>query len=223
MLGHLPSPGVLLLLLIARILRPKRKVTAYWHCFLDTTTGLNGCLFALYQWFALRIVRHLTAVFTTSPVLSAELRRRGCPDDRVFVLPCCIGEKQEEMALLLPLPEARVGEPLRLLFIGRLDSYKRLDWLFEALAQLTSPWQLVVVGDGPNRSQLEELSRFHFPQATQVRFLGRLSEDSKFEQLAASDLLVLPQVAATRLLALFSLRLWQLAASPWPLIGLDRG
>ena len=79
-----------------------------------------------------------------------------------------------------------------MLFIGRLDSYKRLDWLFEALAQLTSPWQLVVVGDGPNRSQFEELSRSHFPQASQVRFLGRLSEDSKFDQLAASDLLVLP-------------------------------
>ena len=111
LLGHLPSPGVLLLLLFARILRPKRKVTAYWHCFLDTTTGLNGCLFALYQWFALQIVRHLTAVFTTSPVLSAELRRRGCLDDRVFVLPCCIGEKQEEMALLLPLPELESVNP----------------------------------------------------------------------------------------------------------------
>ena len=31
--GHLPSPGVLLLLSLARIIRPKRQVTAHWNCF----------------------------------------------------------------------------------------------------------------------------------------------------------------------------------------------
>ena len=33
--GHLPSPGVLLVLVLARLLRPRRRVTAHWHCFLD--------------------------------------------------------------------------------------------------------------------------------------------------------------------------------------------
>ena len=49
--------------------------------------------------------------------------------------------------------------PLRVLFIGRLDSYKRLDWLLESLAMLTSSWQLVVVGDGPKRAQFEQLAQ----------------------------------------------------------------
>ena len=31
--GHLPSPGVLLLLVLARLFRPRRIVTAHWHCF----------------------------------------------------------------------------------------------------------------------------------------------------------------------------------------------
>ena len=31
--GHLPSPGVLMLLLLARLLRPRRIVMAHWHCF----------------------------------------------------------------------------------------------------------------------------------------------------------------------------------------------
>ena len=35
--GHLPSPGVLFLLVLARLLRPRRMVTAHWHCFLETT------------------------------------------------------------------------------------------------------------------------------------------------------------------------------------------
>ena len=69
------------------------------------------------------------------------------------------------------------------------DSW-RLDWPFEALAQLTSSWQLVVVEMAQPLSA-RRIVPISF-QASQVRFLGRLSEDSKFEQLAASDLLVLP-------------------------------
>ena len=85
--GHLPSPGVLLLLVLARLLRPRRIVTAHWHCFLETTPGLRDRLFGLYQWIALRVIPHLSAVVTTSPVLSAELQRCGCSPAQVVVLP----------------------------------------------------------------------------------------------------------------------------------------
>ena len=90
------------------------------------------------------------------------------------------------------MPRAGAGEPLRVLFIGRLDSYKRLDWLLEALVKLTTPWQLRVVGDGPKRLHFEELARGLSPEALPVRFLGRLPETAKLRQLAAADLLVLP-------------------------------
>ena len=40
--GHLPSPGVLLLLVLARLLRPRRIVMAHWHCFLEVKPDLNG-------------------------------------------------------------------------------------------------------------------------------------------------------------------------------------
>ena len=78
------------------------------------------------------------------------------------------------------------------MFIGRLDSYKRLDWLIEALVQLSVPWRLVVVGDGPKRSSFEELAQCLFPQASPVQFLGRLSETAKLQQIAMADVLVLP-------------------------------
>ena len=190
--GHLPSPGVLLLLFLARLMRPGRRITAHWHCFLDPDRDVNGRLFKLYEWLALRIVPQLTAVVTTSPVLAEELQRYGCSESRVFVLPCCLGVEQEKLLLALPLAQARADEPLHILFIGRLDSYKRLDWLFEALVQLTVPWELVVVGDGPKRSSFEELAKRLFPQELPVRFLGRLSETAKLQQLAVTDVLVLP-------------------------------
>ena len=146
--GHLPSPAVLMLLVLARLLRPRRMVTAHWHCFLETTPGLSGRLFGLYQWIALRVLPYLSAVVTTSPVMSAELQRCGCSPAKVVVLPCCLSASQEQSAMAVPLPVVQEGEPLRILFIGRLDSYKRLDWLLEALAVLQSPWRLSVVGGG---------------------------------------------------------------------------
>ena len=190
--GHLPSPGVLLVLCISRLIHPQRRVTAYWHCFLQPAKSLSGCLYAFYQWIALRLLPHLTAVVTTSPLLAEELQHCGCAQPRIHVLPCCLGSSQEQLALALPLPEPVEGKPLQLLFIGRLDSYKRLDSLLVALSQLSCSWQLIVVGDGPKRSSFEILANRLFPKVSSVRFLGRLSETAKLEQIAIADLLVLP-------------------------------
>ena len=190
--GHLPSPGVLLVLVLARLLRPHRRITAHWHCFLEPKLDLNGFLFSIYQWFALRSLPLFTAVVTTSPLLAQELKRCGCRKNSIFILPCCLSQTQEHMGLALHVPVVRAGEPLRIVFIGRLDSYKRLDWLFDALAQLATSWKLVVVGDGPKRFRFEQLADRRFGHVSPVSFLGRLSEAAKFEQIAAADLLVLP-------------------------------
>ena len=190
--GHLPSPGVLLVLFLARLMRPRRRVTVHWHCFLEPSGGIDGHLFRAYQWLALLLLPLFSAVVTTSPVLAQELHRFGCSNQRLIVLPCCLSQDQERLGLALPLPEIRNGEPLRVLFIGRLDSYKRLDWLLEALASISAPWQLDVVGDGPKRHRFEDLALHLLPNPSHVRFLGRLSEKAKLERLSAADLLVLP-------------------------------
>ena len=192
--GHLPSPGVLLILVLARLVRPRRRVTAHWHCFLEPGCGVNGCLFAIYQWLALCLAPKLSAVVTTSPVLAKELESCGCVHQKVFVLPCCLSQQQEQLGLALSVPEPAAGGPLplRVLYIGRLGSYKRLDWLLEALSTLRAPWQLAVVGDGPKREQFERLAdRLSCPNAS-VRFYGRLDEATKLHQLSLSDVLVLP-------------------------------
>ena len=189
--GHLPSPGVLLVLVLARLVRPRRKVTTHWHCFLEPGRGVNGLLYSLYQGLALWLVPKLSAVITTSPLLAKELVRCGCAHQKVFVLPCCLSQQQEQLGLALPMPETAPVEALRVLYIGRLDSYKRLDWLLEALSTLRSPWQLAVVGDGPKRAQFERLAE-RLAHQNSVRFYGRLDEAAKLHQLSLSDVLVLP-------------------------------
>ena len=195
--GHLPSPGVLFLLLLARLLRPRRIVTVHWHCFLEPSSDLSGRLFALYQWIALRVLPCMSAVVTTSPMLSSELQQSGCSPAHVFVLPCCLSASQEKAAMSVPLPRLQLGQPICILFIGRLDSYKRLDWLLESLAAISEPWRLSVVGDGPNRSRFENLAHQLFRRKLKVdpllvKFHGRLNEIQKQQQIANADVLVLP-------------------------------
>ena len=108
------------------------------------------------------------------------------------MLPCCLSREQEKAGLALTLPVSRAGDPLRVLFIGRLNSYKRLDFLLHALATLDSPWQLSVVGDGPNRLRFQQLTMSLSLETSRVVFHGKLSESAKLAQIAASDVLVLP-------------------------------
>lgn len=188
--AHLPCPGVLLLLQLARLLRPRRLISVHWHAFLQVEPTPAGLLIGLYQHLALAVVKRLPRVITTSPVLAAELQRCGCRPAQLRVLPCCLDAALEAAALALPpRPSAPASPavPLQVLFIGRLDSYKRVDWLLEALASLQAPWRLDVVGDGPRRPQLEQLV-----QGAQVRFWGRLDEAAKLQRLAAAHVLVLP-------------------------------
>ena len=191
--GHLPSPAVLLILVLARLMCPKRRVTAHWHCFLERSPGISGRFFGLYQRLALLLVPQLSGVVTTSPVLKEELVHCGCRFDRVVVLSCCLSDDQEQSASLIPLRQVVPGAPMRLIFIGRLDTYKRLDWLLLALSELRSPWRLVVVGDGPLRASFEALAnRLLFAADGLVCFRGRLDEAAKRQCLAEAELLVLP-------------------------------
>jgi len=194
--GHLPSIGVLLVLLLARLVRPRRRVTAHWHFFFEPASDLKGHFFGVYQWLALRVVSWLSGVVTTSPLLQAELVRCGCRPERVAVLPCCLSADQEAAALVATrsLPQMQTNPRMRVLFIGRLGSYKRLDWLLNSLARVEHAWLLDVVGDGPRRSEFEALSDRLIesrPDGT-VRFHGRLSEADKLSRLLEADLLVLP-------------------------------
>ena len=58
-----------------------------------------------------------------------------------------------------PWVPPREGEGRRLLFVGRLTEKKGLGVALEALAAVSGPWGLDVVGDGPMRERLESRVR----------------------------------------------------------------
>ena len=83
--------------------------------------------------------------------------------------------------------EDRYDEPT-LLFLGRLNRYKRVDLVLAAVSRLASrglPVRLLVAGAGHEREALEGLSS-KLDVADRVRFLGFVSEERKLELLRRS-------------------------------------
>jgi glycosyltransferase involved in cell wall biosynthesis len=62
------------------------------------------------------------------------------------------------------------------LSVGRLELNKRVDLLLRSMARVPGPLRAVIVGQGPQREQLEELSA-RLGLDSRVRFLGYVSEE----------------------------------------------
>ena len=97
LIGHLPSPAILLSLVLARLLRPHRTVIVYWHSFLEPDPGFIGFCYRIDQYFSLLLLPHFNSVITTSPYMASELERLGCNHSRIFVIPCCLNSHQENI------------------------------------------------------------------------------------------------------------------------------
>ena len=94
----------------------------------------------------------------------------------------------------LPVREARSGNAKRLVCVGRLSPEKGQAGLLRAIADLGARHdgvELRLVGDGPERAELEALAS-ELELGNRVSFAGRLSEDETLAEIARSDMLVLP-------------------------------
>jgi colanic acid/amylovoran biosynthesis glycosyltransferase len=96
-----------------------------------------------------------------------------------------------------PSRESPVPDVRRLVCVGRLCEQKGHGLLVEAAARLAEngePFELVLVGDGPLRSQIESLARARGLNG-QVRITGWKSGPELTQEILASRALVLPSFA----------------------------
>jgi glycosyltransferase involved in cell wall biosynthesis len=109
------------------------------------------------------------------------------PQVRFDVIPAGVTGSQLEGAV----DQARAHSPQRrLLSVGRLVESKNLAFLLHCLAELLQePWRLDVVGDGPDRSRLEQLAA-SLNLRERVYFHGRRDAVDGF--YASADLFVFP-------------------------------
>ena len=189
---HLPCPSVLFLASLAKVIRPGRSIKVYWHAFLEQREGIVGLCEQTYQWIAILMLRFFPAI-STSPVLIEGLQAKGISAARINFLPCALTpEAEDSYGLIWEKRKELLSSSGTIIFIGRLDSYKRVDWLIRIFPEISSASQLLILGEGPYRSRLELLAK-HLLRPHQVaHFFGRVNETRKQELLARADVLVLP-------------------------------
>jgi glycosyltransferase involved in cell wall biosynthesis len=117
----------------------------------------------------------------------ADLVRRGLSAEKVMVShpgidrPGCVVETDR--------PRGR-----RIVYLGRLEAYKRVDVMLRALAQLADRLgdvEIVIIGRGPARERLESLAR-EIGLADRTTFTGFVSNDERDALLADARVCVCP-------------------------------
>lgn len=82
-----------------------------------------------------------------------------------------------------------------IIFVGRLVERKGIKYLIRALSEIKDDikHKLIIIGDGPERQALEELTR-QFKIEDRVKFTGRISDENLYRYYRYCSFLVLPAV-----------------------------
>ena len=156
-----------------------RKIPYFAHVHLDVDpSGAMGFLLKPYKRIFLRFVLHHARSVIC---LSAEQRQQmiakyGLEPKQVVVIPNAVDER---FFIHREFPAAE----FRLLFVGRLASQKRVDFLLRMISHIQHPVTLDIVGDGELRGELESYCQTH--ALRNVVFHGALRGDdllNKYKQ-----------------------------------------
>lgn len=144
------------------------------------------------------VFRRADALLVVSPQLREHALRQGIPRDRVHVIPNAVDEdrftvpagRRHEVRQALGLEHADVA----IIFVGWFVPWHRLDLLLDSFAQLKAlqlPLRLVLVGEGPLRSELESRAA-RLDIAHNVRFTGAVPFGEVAAHMAACDIGIIP-------------------------------
>lgn len=181
---HMPYLQLFPLWLVAKIRRIPLSVT--WHEYWgrdgwdNYLGGVAGRIAALIEKAASKLPTRIVAV---SEATAADLRRAGV--------------RPERLTLAANGVAARAGENARsgMVAVGRLIGHKRFDVAVRAAAELKSmgrPETLHIVGEGPERENLEKLAS-EAGVCELVRFHGTLAtQEDLWHLVASSKVLIAP-------------------------------
>lgn len=135
---------------------------------------------------------HANVVVTHSPHQVSELTARYD-----VVLPGLNTEKlhKQDPEVIESLKKAyNIGNKKVILFTGRLIKVKGLEYLLNALPSVSHPYVCLIVGDGPDRKEYENLAK---KLGVKAMFTGFRRDVENF--LSIADVFVLPSVASESL------------------------
>jgi len=128
-------------------------------------------------------LKRFDALISYSSSGAEEYRITGYPSDRVFVAPNAMTGPPPE------LQQRQVADNPRVLFVGRLQERKRVNLLLKACGSQRIKPELWIVGDGPERIELERMAAKEYPDA---KFTGAQYGKELEDIFRQADLFVLP-------------------------------
>jgi glycosyltransferase involved in cell wall biosynthesis len=176
--GPVPTMSDVVLALGARRSTP----IVYTHHSALSIRGMEKAC-AVYNRLHRVLSRRADLTLTTSEFYAEWERRADGPEVRV--VPWGVDVRPR------PLKTRHDDGPLRVLFVGQMRGYKGVDTLVRAVAGQPRI-ALTLVGDGPERGEYEQLAADL--GATNVAFLGRVSDEVLHAEYDRNDVIVLPSV-----------------------------
>lgn len=182
---HLPNP----LSVASHLVNPRtdtKTVVTYHSDIVRQQTALK-----VYGPFLNRFLESVNHIFVTSPRLLDKSTQLQPYRDKASVVPLSIRlehyQPGETESIELPIEDER---PM-LLFVGRLNYYKGVEYLIDAMRSINA--NLIIVGDGERRKNLEKRAK-HLEIDDRVFFMGHIDESRLHACYDRADLFVLPSV-----------------------------
>jgi glycosyltransferase involved in cell wall biosynthesis len=186
---HTPLPGDISILgYLTAIAMRKRLIARYGSSWQENsqTTMMNRLVKQSMRWFA-----------GGPNVMLATGRGEQPPAPQVHWM-FTTALTSQEINEFKPNLDRGLALPPTIVYIGRLSSEKGVKFLIQAMDQIRENGKIElpvvkIVGDGPERSSLEELTRsLHLEDA--ITFLGQVSREQLFQYLDQADFCVQPSL-----------------------------
>lgn len=147
---------------------------------------ISGPLKGMRRSRRLKFLRQFDGLIAYSRRGAAEYAAIGPSPQEIFVATNAVAPRSDRV----PRRHARALDRPSVLFVGRLQERKHVDFLLRACAEMPEPGpRLTIVGEGPDRHSLESLARRVYPSA---EFIGARHGDQLSPFFSAADLFVLP-------------------------------
>ena len=168
----------------------------FWEGTVHTERTVTKWRKEMRRWMVKR-----ARAFVTNGALSRQylVEQLGAPESSVFEGGMCAESPPETFMPVQPR-SFQQGDTLRFLYLGRLIDRKGVKHLVKAAgllkqrlkaAETASKFEVVMLGDGPERAALAELCR-QLDVVEQVRFEGAVLPEDVWQYYANSHVLVLP-------------------------------
>ncbi|MFZ5858615.1 MAG: glycosyltransferase family 4 protein [Chloroflexota bacterium] len=131
-----------------------------------------------------RFVNQFDAMISYSQRGADEYAALGFPREKIFVAHNSVAPRPT-----FNVQRSTLNAQPAIIFVGRLQARKRVDWLLRCCAEMESSPRLVIVGDGPERERLEALAKAIYPAA---EFVGAMHGAELTPYFLQADLFVLP-------------------------------